>query len=55
MRYAKTDSSRRYVIPHPIRMGWPNFATMIAALADSFREALQMRRAAHKKYPFVDE
>jgi hypothetical protein len=55
MTCAKTNSSRRYVIPHPIWTGWPAFTTAIVAFIDSFREALDMRRIAHKKRPFFDE
>jgi hypothetical protein len=33
----------------------PKLMNSIAATIDAFREALDMRRAAHKKHPFIDE
>jgi hypothetical protein len=33
----------------------PKLRNAIAATIDAFREALDMRRAAHKKHPFIDE
>ena len=33
----------------------PKLTNAIAATIDAFREALDMRRAAHKKHPFIDE
>ena len=33
----------------------PRFMKMIMATIDAFREALEMRRAAHRSYPFYDE
>ena len=55
MPCAKTTFPSRYVIPHPIWTGWPTFTTTIVAFIDSFHEALEMRRSAHKKRPFFDE
>ena len=45
-------------IPHDKRWSlWslPTFMKAITASIDTFREALEMRRAAHRKYPFIDE
>ena len=50
-------SASRYVIPHPINLwiGWRPFLTTIVAFIDAMHEALEMRRAAHRKCPFFDE
>jgi hypothetical protein len=39
---------------------WPReksskFMKAIIATVDAFREALEMRRDAHRSYPFIDE
>jgi hypothetical protein len=33
----------------------PRFLQAVIALVDAFREALEMRRAAHKSHPFHDQ
>ena len=33
----------------------PAFIRVIIATIDAFQEALEMRRAAHRSYPFYDE
>jgi hypothetical protein len=33
----------------------PAFTTAIAAIIGAFQEALELRRTAHRSYPFCDE
>jgi hypothetical protein len=34
---------------------WPSVLNVIVLLLDAFQKALEMRRAAHHKYPFREE
>jgi hypothetical protein len=34
---------------------WPAVLNVIAVILEAFQEALEMRRAAHRRYPFREE
>jgi hypothetical protein len=34
---------------------WPAVLNVVATILDAFQEALEMRRAAHRRYPFSEE
>ena len=57
MSCANKMYSSRAVIPHPINiwMGWAAIIKAIVTIIDAFQDALEMRRAAHKRNPFIDE
>jgi hypothetical protein len=50
-------TSAPIVVPAPkcSRPEWPPVIKTIIMLHEAFREALEMRRAAHKKYRFIEE
>ena len=45
------------VLPTPPRAParWPAVLNVIVLILDAFQEALEMRRAADRKYPFSEE
>jgi hypothetical protein len=57
MTCANKASSAAYTSPNPIGVSWnrPAFVNVIVAIVEAFREALQLRRAAHRAHPLDDQ
>lgn len=45
------------VLPTPPRASvrWSTFLSVIATILDAMQEAFEMRRAAHRRFPFSEE
>ena len=56
MSCAERTGSPLMALPNPAPVRWPGgrVVTAIATIAAAFREALLLRRAAHRIAPFVD-
>jgi hypothetical protein len=56
MSCANTVDQILVVVPAArVRLRWPAFIETIVAIHDAFREALDMRRAAHKRRRLSDQ
>jgi hypothetical protein len=55
MSCANNTDESPVVISTPVWLRWSAVMKTIIAIHDAFREALQMRRDAHGKYPFDGE
>jgi hypothetical protein len=57
MTCTNTTWSSEFAVQAPARVGRnrPEFIAAIVAVAEAFREALDMRRAAHERCPLDDE
>lgn len=51
----KTRSARLVLSIPRAGSDWPAIISTMIAITDAFREALEMRRAAHQRYFFDDE
>lgn len=57
MTCANKVYASRAVVPHPINiwMGPAAVAKAIVTIIDAFHDAMELRRAAHRRFPLIEE